>query len=177
MLDHSQIDDLTIPDFKQGMKEFMLRQESKIHQAIDALEARRVLENTHHVAINMKYLQRNWEERHGYFCSKCGAPETAHYSNEARLRDRQLCFSCNFWEEKAEQLPGEYIIINHVLYLDGGHQPNTNPSFLGFAGRLWHIQMNDGRTIVTNNLWTGGRMPHEYWERFPDNAKFVQEEK
>lgn len=165
------------PELWAGVDRYMAATQDRAEAAPDRADAAEVLNDAHSVVVNVKYLASNWIKRQGYFCRKCGAPEVACYSNEARLRDRQLCFSCNFWEEKAEQLPGKYIIINHTLYSDAGHQPNTNPSFLGFAGRLWHIQMNDGRTIVTNNLWTAGRMPHEYWERFPDNAKFVQEEK
>ncbi len=165
------------PEFWAGVDHYLTVAQEHAKAAPDRADADEILGRAHSVVVNIRYLASNWVKRQGYFCCKCGAPEVARYSNEARLRDRQLCFSCNFWEEEAEQLPGKYIIINHTLYSDAGHQPNANPSFLGFAGHLWHIQMNDGRTIVTNNLWTAGRMPHEYWERFPDNAKLIQEEK
>jgi hypothetical protein len=43
----------------------------------------------------------------------------------------------------------------------------------GFGGAEWKISFNDGRLLVTENLWSIGDIPAEYREALPDNAKFI----
>ena len=43
---------------------------------------------------------------------------------------------------------------------------------LGFGGREWIIEYNDGRVVKTNNLWHQGGIPESVREQLLDNAKF-----
>lgn len=77
------------------------------------------------------------------------------------------CFIENFWNECLDE---DAIIVDGVCYHDGGRK-DTNTKWLGFGGREWKIQMNDGRIIETNNLWHNGKVPPE--RKVEDNAKFI----
>ena len=77
------------------------------------------------------------------------------------------CFVVDFWNEV---LDDDAIIVDGACYHDGGRK-DSNTTWLGFGGREWKIQMNDGRIIETNNLWHNGKVPLE--RKVKDNAKFI----
>lgn len=85
------------------------------------------------------------------------------------------CFTEKLWrirEEEHKESP--YIIIDGVLYSDGGNVENPkSKSFLGHGGREFTIERNDGTIIRTNNLWCGGGIPSDHREVLKDNAKFI----
>lgn len=77
----------------------------------------------------------------------------------------------DFWKETLDK---DAIIIGGICYHDDGnvaHPVDTN--YLGYGGARFHIRMNDGRVINTNNLWYNGPIPAEY--AVHDNAVFVKE--
>lgn len=43
----------------------------------------------------------------------------------------------------------------------------------GCGGDISVIQFNDGRTVITDDLWGGGDVPERYADLMPDNAKFL----
>lgn len=80
----------------------------------------------------------------------------------------EKCFKENFW---SDALDDDAIIINGTCYHDGGKFPKDYKGFLGYGGRKFSIQMNDGTIIETNNLWCSGTVPTE--RNVKDNAKFI----
>ena len=78
------------------------------------------------------------------------------------------CFNESFWNEALDETS---IIINGTCYHDGGKFPSGYKGFLGYAGRKFSIQMNDGAIIETNNLCCNGTVPKE--RNIKDNAKFI----
>jgi hypothetical protein len=100
-------------------------------------------------------------------CIICGKEiEKSEYSNAALCSSK--CFHENFWNECVDETA---IIVNGECYHDGGRKPEGYSGFLGHAGRLFKIQMNDGRVIETNNLWYNGEVPKE--RCIADNAIFI----
>jgi hypothetical protein len=44
---------------------------------------------------------------------------------------------------------------------------------IGFGGRRFDIRMNNGKEIMTNNLWYNGKIPENHREKLADNATFI----
>lgn len=100
-------------------------------------------------------------------CVICGKEiEKSKYSNKVLCSSE--CFNIDFWNDCIDD---EAIIIDGECYHDGGKKPDGYRGFLGFAGRLFHIKMHNGKTITTNNLWYNGVVPKE--RNIKDNACFV----
>ncbi len=110
-------------------------------------------------------------------CCSCGGIVITNYTNGQVLRDKNLCFSCNFWDEKIEEQhkPNKFV-INGAFYSDGGRSNKPNHC-LGFGGAEFKIETFDGRIIETNNLWCASKISKYYIDKFPDNAKFCKVEK
>lgn len=116
-------------------------------------------------------------------CEKCGVIEHMTfigYDNKDPATVR-FCFSCQLWHDKLERRddPG-FVVVNGRQYAFDAEHPYVEerkyggqPSFLGFAGQRFEIQLFSGRRIVTNNLWCGGDVPLIWRSSFPDNASFV----
>ena len=63
-----------------------------------------------------------------------------------------------------------------TVRVDGDHYiccPNTNAYFKGFGGREFKILFDDGRKVVSQNLWHQGNIPESHRKRLPNNAKFL----
>ena len=104
-------------------------------------------------------------------CVICGKEiEKSQYSSKVLCSSE--CFHIDFWNDC---LDDEAIIIDGECYHDGGKKPSSYIGFLGFAGRVFHIEMNDGKTITTNNLWYNGVVPKE--RNIQDNARFITKHK
>ena len=100
-------------------------------------------------------------------CVICGKEiEKSGYSNKVLCSSE--CFSVDFWNDCLDDTA---IIVNGECYHNGGMKPDNYSGFLGFSGRLFTIQMNDGRVIKTNNLWYNGEIPKE--RGIADNARFI----
>lgn len=100
-------------------------------------------------------------------CVICGKEiEKSMYFNKPLCSSE--CFHIDFWNDC---LDGTEIIVNGCCYHDGGRKPSTYQGFMGFSGREFYIQMDDGTVIQTNNLWCNGDVPKE--RNIKDNAKFI----
>ena len=101
-------------------------------------------------------------------CTKCGKTnDSEHYFG---LRNKAMCFSCNFWTETKERNP---LIVNGNSYLDGGNQVGVSRSLLGFAGRVFRYRrLGETEWKETNNMWHKGTVPEVFREEMPDNAEF-----
>lgn len=87
------------------------------------------------------------------------------------MAEGQVCFSCNFWQDKIEHAD-KYIRINGNCYHAGPESPQTPSSMRGFDGRRFIILMDDGTRIETTNLWYQGVIPEHFQDELPDNAHF-----
>lgn len=103
-------------------------------------------------------------------CRKCGQIYGNRYSHKD-LSILGLCFSCDLWTERVQSK--RKIVIEHVMYSDGGRKSRDEAGFLGHGGREFKIEMNDSTIIKTNNLWCGGDVPKRFQDEIPDNAKFI----
>ena len=104
-------------------------------------------------------------------CVICGKEiEKSQYSNKVLCSTE--CFHIDFWNDC---LDDEAIIIDGECYHDGGKKPSSYRGFLGFDVCVFHIEMNNGKTITTNNLWYNGVVPKE--RNIQDNARFITNHK
>ena len=102
-------------------------------------------------------------------CVICGKEiEKSRYGNN--ILCSSVCWNINYWNEVLAD--PNTLIIDNVAYIDDGRKPKDYRGFLGFGGREFAIETNDGRTISTNNLWCRGDIPLE--RHAQDNAKFVR---
>lgn len=107
-------------------------------------------------------------------CRRCGEKELpASWLDGDDLRLAGLCRTCYFWDEKIRwKLEGnkDVVIANHVHYMVRRDGEGIMGGLLGYGGRRWLIKWQDGREMVTHNLWCQGPIPEEYWDQLPDNA-------
>jgi hypothetical protein len=117
---------------------------------------------------------------HEFECSKCGmlAQNTFSEPTRTNMLTRELCFTCNFWEEQKIEFAEkhrEMTIIDGHVYSPGNR---TSGEFRGMAGRRFDIEyiapsIYAGQRITTFDLWSGSTMPEELQLMFPDTAKFL----
>lgn len=78
-----------------------------------------------------------------------------------------------FWERLLEN---DLKRSQQVAIIDGHHyviEPEDDKSgSRGFGGDKFVIHFNDGREVVTTNLWCQGEIPENYKDKFPNNANF-----
>lgn len=82
-----------------------------------------------------------------------------------------------FWEEKKAVPESHRVVVDHTHYIIGPAREGGIYQPLGFAGREFTIAFFDGRTAKTRNLWYQGVIPPKWRETFPNNARFITEEK
>lgn len=116
-------------------------------------------------------------------CSECGKLEKLRWMEDIKekLIKRQLCFTCNFWMERVNQVnnPNSVRIRGSHYWIQKENAPKG--SFRGFGGKKFKIVFftptisiahNTPRTIITTNLWNQGEIPGRFRNRLPDNAEF-----
>lgn len=88
-----------------------------------------------------------------------------------------FCHSCNFWMELYERDKTDRycIVINGTHYVIAEESPTSLSSFRGFGGQRFNIQRLNGEIIHTTNLWSQGRIPYRFLDKFPNNAVFLKE--
>lgn len=102
-------------------------------------------------------------------CKNCGQRETE--ERGFRLA-KGFCFTCDFWQEKVEMKDRA-----EVARIDGKHfivGPEDAGPFRGFGGAKFRIAFDDGRRLVTTNLWFQGEIPPNFREKLPDNARWAE---
>lgn len=152
-------------------------QNQKIESTDDPKYKQELWREKHVVEINLKhYIKHRLDKGDSFhFCVDCGKIEFAKYYEPVKSK---LCFTCNFWKEREQEYLNcinDILIIDGVWYSDGGNKPNSNPSYLGHAGREFTIKMlHSDIKWNTNNLWCGGDIPKKYRETtLKDNAEFI----
>lgn len=82
----------------------------------------------------------------------------------AKLVKARACYVCSFWLDILER----DILITFVDDKDNVFSIGSpNPkSVKGFDGRTFEIELDDGRTIESDNVWHRGRVPAWFKHRF-----------
>ena len=109
-------------------------------------------------------------------CRICDSEVELHYEDglENKLALLQICFTCNFWVEKMDQM-------RHILHpiVDGafytiGEDREVPDHCKGFYGQRFVIRWKNGKIIETTNLWSAGKIPDCFRKYFPNTAEFVR---
>jgi len=119
-------------------------------------------EDTRHVESDLKHNLWHYEKNDYYTCTKCKRPETAKYSNNEAMVEKQLCFGCNLWEKRLEEdfAKGSVFVCNRVMYSIGTYGISKD-DYLGHSGTVFKITYPDGKEVISNNVWCGGDLP--FW--------------
>lgn len=109
-------------------------------------------------------------------CQECGKRHTLRWNGAANKEfyDSKLCSDCHFWATKINWDPENVVRVDHRHYHIG--EEVTGPGFVGHGGRVFRIYFFDGRVVETRNLWSQGEIPERFWDRMPDNARFITED-
>lgn len=101
-------------------------------------------------------------------CEICGKEiEKSTYGSLAVLCDNDECFQKWFWKNLVNT-QNNYIIKDHKCYHIKDEK--SRDFFRGFGGTKFEINMIDGGTLITTNLWFVGEVPEELRDDLPDNA-------
>jgi len=107
-------------------------------------------------------------------CKFCGNHVVTTYYEpiKTQLRERCICFSCNFWYEIVQNKNNKKrVFINGSAYTI---QPETEKGSRGFGGKQFTIKKFDEvEIIITTNLWSSGEIPEYFKNQLPDNAVLV----
>ena len=111
-------------------------------------------------------------------CVECGGVRYVDFvaTMKARLLESGLCSTCDHWtmlhakreDPRVAVIEGQHYMIERDL------SPRTPRHCAGFGGSKHTIRFNDGREVVTHNLWAQGTIPDHFRERLPDTAIFVR---
>ena len=69
--------------------------------------------------------------------------------------------------------PDWLVVIDHTVYKIAPEHGRIGSGFRGFGGRRFDIDLLDGRTVATTNLWEAKIVPPKWRERWPDTARFA----
>ena len=69
--------------------------------------------------------------------------------------------------------PGRLVTIDHTVYKIAPEHGYSASGFRGFCGRRFDIELFDGETVTTTNLWEVKTVPPKWRERWPDTGRFV----
>lgn len=114
-------------------------------------------------------------------CSVCNKEiEESEFIDEVPPLCSTECFVQFFWDEKVKAFNnGRGINDSMVAIIDGNHYTvlqdiQGKTPFKGYGGREFKIRFNDGKEVVTHNLWCQGDIPESHRDKLPDNAVFLQ---
>lgn len=105
-----------------------------------------------------------------YRCATCGAEEdAAHWMNSKDLARSKQCQTCFTWTARlADRDDPNVARICGILFVIA---PETDAqTSRGHGGRRFKIDFDDGRTVITSNLWYVGPIPYNFRVQLPDNA-------
>jgi hypothetical protein len=91
--------------------------------------------------------------------------------------DETVTHADDFWGPggpRDEDDPACRVVVNNVHYII---VPDTNSRFQGHGGAVFEIAFHDGRRVTSRNLWTQGKIPPKWRDRFPNNAEFIQRDR
>ena len=116
-----------------------------------------------------------------YKCKECGKiitdKDLCYFDNvNKELIKTSLCFNCSFWLEHVNNSNNQRSVrTNNEHYWIASEFASRN-HFRGFAGYKFIIHFEDGRKVISTNLWYQGEIPERFRDRLPNNCIFVKEE-
>lgn len=131
-----------------------------------------------------------WTDSEGV-CKICrGIIGSRGHFDAERLNEVGICPTCDFWIEKWQMRNNDNVVrVNGQHYMFGNHLQDARitqdttlemlaksmkkKSGLGMGGSSVIIRMNDGRVIITNDLWHQGTIPAHFKNVMPNNAEMV----
>ena len=135
----------------------------------------------------------NMESEKKKICPKCGCEDGSGQNNIHSMNPEHfckcpirsimerdgVCYSCAFWIRLYEENKNNpnWLIIDGESWIANPFVPNTNNKtrrFMGMGGRMMEAISNDGRKIISNDWWHQGKIPEEFKDLIPDNAKWVK---
>lgn len=85
---------------------------------------------------------------------------------------KNMCFSCNLWDNRASESPDNRMIVRHSMYTVSDEK--ASHFMRGFGGARFKFKsLKDGKVTESTNVWFGGDIPKYFWERMPDNAEMI----
>ena len=108
-------------------------------------------------------------------CRECGDVLNDEWMEpeKTEVRAKQTCFECLFWlKYVASKATPTHVVVKGHHYVIAPDNPRA--AFQGHGGAEFVIRFNDGREVVTHNLWAQGSVPELFRDRLPNNAVFVQ---
>lgn len=119
----------------------------------------------------------HFDPEKAYLCSRCGEWETRGLGD-----DKTLCFTCGFWREKCKpEIKDSHRSLrtpDGQHYWVGDEGMPSEKRYIGsrgHAGRLFRIKFDDGRYVMSTNLWSQGLIPNDFREELPPNGRFLGE--
>lgn len=111
-------------------------------------------------------------------CSVCGDEHELRWVKalSSRLKQDRICFTCDFWKRRVEwaaEHPDESVVVDGSAFsIRPDLSPETDRWLAGMNGSKNVILFNDGRRVVSRNLWHNGEVPERWRDQLPDNAVF-----
>lgn len=123
-------------------------------------------------------------------CRKVNGTRGLAESHAARLLSAGICSTCDHWIELWQSRDNDNVArINGEHYMFGNHVQDaritqdttlemladTLPKngTLGMGGQATIIRFNDGRVVITNDLWHQGTIPTQFENVLTNNAEMV----
>lgn len=101
-------------------------------------------------------------------CKICGKEFSKQRWHEPICSDE--CFTDNYWLERVNNKASKsQVVINGYMFQIGSGLMGGSK---GFDGAKFVILFNDGRKVITDNLWSNGEIPEKFRAQLPDNAKW-----
>jgi hypothetical protein len=116
-------------------------------------------------------------------CKKCGDIVSTSFIEPmcSKIKESGLCFTCVLWQDrvplakKSKLDDGRIVVVfNHEYYTcypSIDKSKNNQMFFVGHGGAKFEFVMIDGSIVRSNNVWSGGNVPPEFYEDIPDTAK------
>lgn len=103
-------------------------------------------------------------------CRVCGGLVLIQFMNASRLIERNLCFSCNHWQEVVDEMgshPHRYVIKGRLYTA----KPNAKGG--GFGGSHFIVRPFGKDAFDCWDVWHGGEVPPQFRHLLPDTAEFL----
>lgn len=115
-------------------------------------------------------------------CKECKQRGELTHAGWQQLKEKELCFSCNFWVEKLNSPEQPRFITRSFDCYSIAEEPTAeswkkHKGGLGMGGRRYEFELHNGDIVVSHNVWHGGVVPEHFRDRFPVNCTILAHKK
>lgn len=105
-------------------------------------------------------------------CVVCGHLIESHYHNREALIQKNMCFSCNLWDDRSREVKGpNKMVVDGYFYSIAA---DATGGFRGHGGRKFVFKrLDNGKLVVSHNVWAGGEIPKIWRPIIKDNATLM----